>query len=129
MNSVANLRKAFGINDSVGRGMPSLEDRQSKEMFDLDHESRGRMVNFTIQLLNSLCEAIYPKNPRALALEYAVRLNNGSSTMDDCKLREKANILATEITPKSIQHCVVFSLVSSAYNSKMLRTEFGMGKK
>lgn len=59
--SAADVRMAFGINDNVARGMPSVAHRRTKEMQDMDHECGERMDNFKIQVLNCLCEIMYPK--------------------------------------------------------------------
>lgn len=122
LKSVAHFRVAFVKNDNVGRRMSIFAHRQTKEMLDMDHESRGRMVNYTVEVSTSSCEIIYPKGLRALELECAARLNNGFSAKYDYNLRENVNILATMLPPKSIQRLVLLSLVSFSYNSSTWKT-------
>jgi len=128
IDSIAKIRKAFEIDENVGRGMPSLTNRKEKEMSEFDDESASRMVNFAMQSFNALCQVIYPKDPKALALKSSLKVLNHGTGDEDSKLRENARSISMTLPPKSLQRRAILAIIASSYSSNVLRTEFRLGK-
>ena len=49
--------------------MPCLKDKVEKELPEFDRKSESRIVYFALQMIQSLCKVIYPKDPQALTLK------------------------------------------------------------
>ena len=49
--------------------MPCLKEKVEKELPEFDRKSESRIVHFVLQMIQSLCKVIYPKDPQALTLK------------------------------------------------------------
>jgi hypothetical protein len=121
-----DVRKTLDLAKDVGKNIPSLSDRQTKNYNQLDSNRARYMITFVIQSMDAICNIVYTKESSTLVTQVVSKLGERNHDVGT-NITDSMKLLSFSLPPRPFQRLALLVPICIAFNIHKLMNEFDLG--